>query len=194
VNHSRHPAGALWYSFRDSMVAALSTVEGDRIIAAWGSQTARTSFYRDYLLKSVAQDLEVSVAPELFKVDFVMTALSSSGLQVPVIFIESENIATSASHEVRKLAVLAVPLRILITVGEWSDLWPSGGLRKILLPQWQAIIRAHAEMWPHPGWLGVVVGEWGPDSHLRFYTVALGPDGEIRDPEATRVDRYVERR
>src|SRR5437899_12912127 len=86
------------------MVAALSTVEEDRIVAAWASQTARTSFYRDCLLKSVAQDLELAVAPELFKVDFVMTTPSSSGIQIPVIFIESENIAKSASQEVSKLA------------------------------------------------------------------------------------------
>ena len=191
MNHCHNPAGALWFCFRDSLVDTLNRVDKQQLIDGWDSQTARTSFYRDYVLKNVAQDLNLVVRSELFKVDFVMAAQSSSGLQIPVIFIASENIATSASHEVCKLAILAVPLRVLVTVVEWSDLCPSGGLRKILLPQWQSIMRAHAEIWPHPGWLGVVVGEWGLDNHLRFYMLALGPDGEIRDPEATRVDRYM---
>jgi hypothetical protein len=184
MTNSIHAGGALWFRFRDAFMTAVSAMETEQLTAAWASQTARTIFYRDSILKSV---------PELFKVDFVMATQSSSGLQVPVIFIESENIAISASHEVCKLSALAVPLRVLITVVEWSDLWTTGGRRKILLPQWQSIVRAHAEIWPHPGWLGIVIGEWGPDSHLRFYTLALGPDGEIRDPEAMKVDRLVGR-
>lgn len=190
----QHPTGGLWYRFRDGLVKALSEVEEQHLIDAWSSQTTRTSFYRQLVLPPVARDLGLEIGGDLFKVDFVMTTPSSSGRAVPVVFIESENIATSAAHEVRKLSVLAVPLRVLITVVEWSDLWPGGGRRKVLLPEWQAILRAHAEVWPHPGWLGVVVGEWGPDQHLRFYTLALGPDGEVRDPEETRIDRYVGRR
>ncbi len=103
MKHCHNPAGALWFCFRDSLVETLRTVDKQRLIDAWQSQTARTSFYRDHILKKVAQDIDLVVASELFKVDFVMAAQSSSGLQIQVIFIESENIAASASHEVSKL-------------------------------------------------------------------------------------------
>ncbi len=188
-----HPAGSLWCQFRDSFVNALSKVDNQVLADAWTRQSHRTSFYRELVLPQVSRDLGLDVGSELFKVDFVMKTRSSSAEPVPVIFIESENVAITAGDEVRKLSVLAVPLRVLITVGEWSDHFPNSGLRKDLLPEWQAILRAHSEVWPHPGWLGILVGELGADEHLRFYALALGPDGEVRDAEEMKFDRYVGR-
>lgn len=183
---------ALWPRFRDAFVASVLYADQQKLASAWVSQAARTAFHREVTLPAIANELGLAVMPELFKLDFVMAAESPLKMRVPVIFVESENNPMLATQEVCKLAVLAAPLRVLITTAEWSDRWPSGGQKGTLLPRWQAILRAHSEMNGNSGWFGLVVGEMTLDDHIRFYTLALGPDGEIRDPETMRFDWHVE--
>lgn len=91
MNHSHNQAGVLWFRFRDSLVDTLCRVDEERLIDAWGFQTRRTSFYHDH--KGLCY------------------ASNSAGYDVE---------SNSVSHEVSKLAILAVPLRVLVTVAEWS--------------------------------------------------------------------------
>lgn len=69
-------------------------------------QGGRTKFYRE-MLKPLALGLgtlieeQLETGSELFKVDFAISRNSDS-VKIPIIFIESENNAYSADHEVRK--------------------------------------------------------------------------------------------
>jgi hypothetical protein len=90
---------------------------------AWSSAKARTCLYKE-MLAPLATNLgtlieeKLEAGSELFKVDFAICQ-NSNDIKVPLIFIESENNAFSAEHEIRKLVNLAAPLRVLITVIQW---------------------------------------------------------------------------
>lgn len=121
-----------------------------------------------------------------------MSVQASNGEWVPLIFIESENHATTAQHDMRKLCALACPLAVLITVIEWSPaVFDSRARRDDLLLEWGNVIKAHNEVWPRPGIIGIHVGEWEGDNHLRFYSLAFATNGTICVPESIVLDRLV---
>ncbi len=182
-----HPLAAYWRCFREQFSAQLQGTEKLVLQTAWSSSAERTSFYSNTLLPRVADALNLAVKTELFKVDVALCAKSSTGHDVPLIFVESENNAFTATHEVSKLCCLSAPLRVLITCVEWNetpDFWPSGGTRARLLSEWQDIMRAHCQFWPQPGVIGILVGEWGTDNKLRFYAMAIGNNGDTCESES----------
>ena len=122
---------------------------------------------------------------ELFKVDFAMWTRDTEP-KVPIIFVESENQANTANHEVCKLISLSAPLRVLISVIEWDEtpgVWQSGGMRRHLLSQWQKTIGAYTRIWPRTGLFGLLIGEWRRDDVLRFYANAVDGTSALFAPE-----------
>lgn len=182
-----------WINFRDSLKKGLETANEADLKKAWESEAERTEFYTSKLLRKLAIDLGLDFTTELFKVDFAICARSTSCRKVPLIFIESENNARSATHEMWKLCSLSSPLKVLISCTEWCEdpeYWPSGGEKSRLLEEWKTIIKAHNEIWPQPCVYGIIIGAW-KGNILRFYSVGLGANGSDLDPHAVLVERSI---
>ncbi len=181
----------LWHNFLQVFSSAVTNADQDKLALAWAGAKARTSFYKEMLAPlatSLGTRIEEQLEPggELFKVDFAICR-NSNGIGVPLVFIESENNPDSAFHEVRKLVNLAAPLRVLITVSQWDEggIWESrgGGNRSRLLGQWESVIQEHQKVWPRPGVVGILIGEWRPDRKLRFYGYGYGAGHRIAMPQ-----------
>jgi hypothetical protein len=147
------------------------------------SQSARTNFYCTALLPAVARELGCTAEYELFRVDCSLCVGASNGRAVPVIHVESENIASSATHEVRKLSCLAAPIKVLITCVDWR------AEGKKLLNDWREIIFAQQEVLPRAEEYGFIVAEW--DESLKFYSFALSSTLEQIEPEQLAFQRNV---
>jgi hypothetical protein len=165
----------LWDTFRDVFVAALEESKTEDFQNAWRSATNRTHFYKNKLFSRIASQLGLKQRDELFKVDIALCKQSEHGHDVPIAFIESENSAKSASHEMWKLCSLASPLKILITCTEWGDHWQNNK-RTTLLSEWKKRIQSHNEIWPHSCVFGIIVGELH-GGVIRFYACAYREDG-----------------
>jgi hypothetical protein len=172
---------ALWQAFRAAFANALSSAETALIIDAWTKEVGpRTRLYQK-IMPALAASMELDYRAEVLLVDHM---LCDRATRVPLVFIESENNAFSASHEIWKLCSVAAPLRVLLTVVEWDDqpgVWPAGNRREQLLGEWQSIASAQHRVWPNPGLLVVVVGErWG--DRLRFYAhIFMAQTGKWQD-------------
>jgi hypothetical protein len=181
----------LWRRFIETFSSEINKLPVGDLAKVWSSHPERTKFYRQ-TLKQLATGLgalieeELETGNELFKVDFAISR-NSDDVQVPIIFIESENSAFSAHHEIRKLVNLAAPLKLLITVTQWDDespIWADrgGAHRSRLLSHWEKIIRQHQIVWPRPGVVGILVGEWRPDNWFRFYGYGYGEGHRLAVP------------
>jgi hypothetical protein len=91
-----HPILRYWRTFKTEFVAFIKKSDDSALITAWTSRAARTEFYRDKVLPGIAGVLDLELRPELFRRDFAMRIKSSTGYRVPLIFIESENVAATA--------------------------------------------------------------------------------------------------
>jgi hypothetical protein len=181
----------LWHHFLEKFSAAIVESDVSHLARVWSSHKGRTQFYGEMLRPLAARlgtlvEEELETGNELFKVDFAISR-TSNGVTVPVVFIESENNAYSARHEIRKLVNLAAPLRVLITVAQWdeeSGIWVDrgGGHRSKLLPEWERVIREHQMVWPRAGVVGILVGEWRPDKTFRFYGYCYGEGHRLAVP------------
>ena len=92
-------------------------------MTAWQNSDNRTKFIRG-ILRAITSALGLELESELWKFDFAMSIVSETGVKVPAIFIESENLIGGVvfpSGEVRKLCCHSAPLKILITVGQWDE-------------------------------------------------------------------------
>jgi hypothetical protein len=180
-----------WVRFRASLREQLEHTPTDRLRDAWFSCAERTTFYTRDLLPRVAADLKLDIAPELFRVDMALGLPSPTGV-VPLVWIESENDLTGITHEVRKLASLSGPLKVLICCCEWDDApgaWQHGGRKRQCLEEWSAILRSHGQAWPDASVFAIVVGEW--NASLRFYATVLDALGNSADDHAVLLDRTV---
>lgn len=138
--------------------------------AAWETQTARTVFYKD-IFQKVGNKLELDLESQLLIVDMALVGRHD---RVPRVFIESENIATSAIQEVRKLCCLSAPLKVLLAVCEWdetSGVWLKG-MRPLLLREWTGEVARHAAAGSLVGDVIAIVAEWS-SAGLRFFPVDL---------------------
>jgi len=179
---------ALWAAFQRSFCAAILSMEGIRLAEIWAAQYSRATFCADELLRSVAKDLELDFKRDHSRVAYSMWDYRFDSEPTPVVFIETEEQATSADQEVKTLCRLAAPLKVLITVGEWEDeipRWRNGGHRSTLVTRWRSIRSAYHAAWHDPGVFGVLVGESDPDGILRFHGFEL--DGGTASPVGDRV-------
>jgi hypothetical protein len=182
----------IWGRFQEIFKSTAEVYDPREWVAAWTSNSNRTKFMKIFLNK-VALTLGLTVEHELWRVDFALSVISENGFKVPVIFVESENNikdVNRAGGEVRKLCCHSAPLKVLITVGMWDEtpsVWKGRAIRTQYLTGWQAMVREHADQWPHRGLFGVIVGEWSDLNEtcgrLRFYANAIQPDGSLLFPE-----------
>lgn len=186
------PLSIYWASFLNAFKRELSETCDDDFRKAWTSSRNRTQYYEENLLRKVAQALGLSFKKEEFKIDYTLCHSEENGYEVPVIFIESENIASSAHHEIRKLCCLHAPLKVLIVCAEWSTdpgSWSHGGQKDKLLSDWSLQIKAHNKIWPSPNFTGIIVAEW--NQQLKYYSVAFNHLGEIADDHQVLFERTV---
>lgn len=184
----------IWDRFQDEFRSLAENWDERELGTVWSSSAYRTNFVTRFLGR-LADGLELRLERELWKVDYALS-VTCEGINVPVIFIESENNikdVVGASGEVRKLCCHSAPLKVLLTVGEWDEtpgVWKGRSLRREL-SAWQEIVRAHGAVWPHRGLFGIVVGEWTNLSstvgRLRFYVNAIRPDGTLVSPDSDRI-------
>lgn len=176
------PTLSFWREFLSAFAKGLSATSGEEFLKAWESSGNRTALYEGALLKNVSETMGLTFKKEEFKVDYTFCAIDDNGYDVPMVFVESENIATSAHHELRKLCCLHAPLKVLIVCAEWSDepnAWKHGGYKNQALKQWATQILAHNKAWPSPSTTGVIVAEW--NASLKYYATAFDHLGEVVD-------------
>ena len=181
----------LWFEFIEHFKVCIGKCSNEQLHQAWSSRPNRTKFYTDHLLPQVADDMNLKITKEEFKVDFVMGVEEPYfGYKIPKIYIESENDFNRAEHEIRKLCSLNSPLRVLITVDEWRRNDPTKKFSK--LREWQSIIVAHQKhnKLDFAGTIGILIGDFKSDI-LRFHALAFWPDGELRDPEHVIFEREL---
>ena len=173
----------LWDSFKEGFITQIRLAGEVALTEAWQSSSGRTGFYCDKLLPDVAKQMGLELRTELFRVDASLCKLHQTTKQhVPLIFIESENYAHTASHEMHKLCCLSSPVRVLITCTEWGEnIWEHQGTKDTLLKEWGAIIKSYADIWPQNGVLGLIVAEWS--DKLSLYISAWNSNGEIHKVE-----------
>ncbi|MYB59385.1 MAG: hypothetical protein F4X51_23680 [Gemmatimonadetes bacterium] len=171
----------LWFEFIKYFSVCIRKCSDEQLCQAWSNSTNRTKFYTEHLLPQVANDMNLEISKEKFKVDFVMGKEDPSEHVIPKIYIESENVFNSAGQEIEKLCSLNSPLRILITVDEW----PNDPTKKFSkLREWQSIVKAHKKQNKQnfSGTIGILIGAFESDI-LKFHALAFWPDGDLRDPE-----------
>lgn len=183
----------LWFEFIEHFSVCIRRCSDEQLRQAWSNDTSRTKFYTNHLLPQVADDMNLKISKEKFKVDFMMAVEDPySEHKIPKIYIESENIFNSADHEIEKLCSLNSPLRILITVDAWRRNDPTKKFSK--LRKWQSIIVAHQKhnKLDFAGTIGILIGDFKSDI-LRFHALAFWPDGELRDPEHVIFEKELKR-
>ncbi len=133
-------AESLREQFLRSFKECIANSGSARLREAWKSQTTRTAFY-DEIFERVAGSFDLRLEHQLLIVDYAMVTKDD----VPRVFIESENIASSAAQEVRKLCCLASPLKVLFSVCEWDESfpWRRGSMRPRVLPAWRQVVAQH---------------------------------------------------
>ena len=180
----------LWFEFIEHFNVCIGKCSNEQLRQAWKTLPNRTKFYTDDLLPQVANDIDLKITKEEFKVDFVMAVEDPySEHKIPKIYIESENDISKAEHEIRKLCSLNSSLRILITV----DAWPNDPKKKFSrLREWQSIIKAHKKQNKQNflGTIGILIGGFESDI-LRFHALAFWPDGDLRYPEHVIFERAL---
>ena len=171
----------LWDEFRSSFVKNLEALPVSQFNEAWKTSKNRTRLYEHTILEPVCREIGLNYKKELFKIDYTFCRKSKNGTDVPLVFIESENVALDAEHEMRKLCCLSAPLKVLITCAEWSDIpgdWKNGGYKELLTNRWSEMISAHNSIWPQPALTGVLIAE-ALNERLRYYSILFGPNGSI---------------
>lgn len=173
-----------WVDFRDAFLERLSATSVADLRRMMESQSERTRFYCQEILPPVAERLGLAMGEEEYRIDFSFFSTARNGWKVPVIHVESENIASDAHHEVRKLTWLTSPLKILITCAEWSlD-------RESLIKVWMEIISAQNEILPRSDEYGFIIAEW--NERLRFYSFCLSSSLVQVDPEIVLLERSLD--
>jgi hypothetical protein len=172
------PLMNFWKEFCDAFKNILGKKTFVQLDNAWASDGTRTNFYFPEVLCDVAKIMGMEYRAEVFTADAAFVRKGSGGTEVPMVWIESENDAGSAEHEVRKLCSLAGPLKILMICSEWDETWPHGGMRTKWIGKWQPIVKDYGEFWPLPSLFGIIVGQ-RKDKEWKFYAMPIGQCGDI---------------
>lgn len=165
---------SLAVDFKREFISVLKSTSVERLNLAWSSQTERTAFYYE-ILRPISHNLGLKLITEFLRVDFCL----NSSIDIPLIVIESENIVSSANHEVEKLCSLAAPVKVLLLCCSWADYerakWFDG---------WRKRIKDHHVEIQRYGIYLFIVAEWGRkqpiyDESLRYYIEEVGSDGAL---------------
>lgn len=164
----------LWPKFKEAFMQAVRMLPPrDRAkFCAGPERRYRTEIYKTRVLPDVGRRLGLTLGGGHLTID---AHYKDSG-GYPYIFIEYENVATTAKQEVEKLCYVRSPLKILITVRGPDDK---------LKQEWSNSVR---ESWR----------EWLPESDKTVYGFVTGPAPGVRGPSfcffslATRGDSACE--
>ena len=173
------PLLAYWTQFKHALIHELDSLDDSVLSNAWKSASNRTALYDQSVIQNVAKQMELEFVKEDFKIDYTLCK-NVDNYMVPLIFIESENDARSADHEIRKLSCMNAPLKVLIICTEWSDesgFWSHGGEKRRLSEQWAKQIKAHGSVWASNSITAVVIAEWKDE--LRYYSFVCNSNGEM---------------
>ena len=187
-------------SVRSRLLNELLSLTAEERGRIWHTNSStRTSHYLAKMLPALAEACDASwTQRELHRFDATfgtefVDPLTSAKLRIPKLILESENVVDSAHHELERLCWTFAPLRILVTVAEWSPAqFPHTASRTRLRERWDSYIRGFdnsLRLWNHHrnGVLAILVGECGADEILRFYSYEFrefsatffpGPDHE----------------
>lgn len=164
------------------IVDELRKLSSDALADLWHkSAGGRTGFYLSDLVDSLEKSLSCDWAErELQRYDLVMglnftDAETGYQFRGPKVFLESENNPFTAHIEIERLACATAPLRILLTLAEWSpSQFPVSHKRQEFRQQWDGLLESYNKSlrnWgiAKNGVILVMIGECGADSMLRFY-------------------------
>ena len=87
-----HPLLRYWRTFKTEFAAFIGAADERALARAWNSPTERTTFYRDNVLPGIARALNLDLRH-----------------LVPLIFVESENMAPQPTTRWRSCAPCAPP-------------------------------------------------------------------------------------
>lgn len=167
---------AEWQKFRDALIEVLTRTQIADFEAVWSVGYDKTQFNKT-LLQKVAAACQYQFKSEFLRCDFAF--LNSD--RIPVVFIESENIHTSAFQEIDKLCAVSSPVKVLFLSCEWAD-----SERQSFLPGWIKRMKSHHDFYGHDCVYMVVVGEWGRgkpcDDILRYYLESFDSQGSLIEP------------
>jgi len=165
----------LWSDFKKEFVNQIKLQSEKGLTEAWFNRTNRTNFYVKEIFPLVAKNMDLVLTKELFKVDAAMAMKSQpDNWEIPIIFIESENVISSALEEVDKLCSLSAPVRVLITIGDKKD--PD---TKAKIDEWASLIKAYSKIWSNKGIIGIIIADY----QLNFISMAWGENGEQIEEE-----------
>ena len=173
------PLTNYWIKFRELFIEELENNQ-QHLPKAWQSETDRTAFYTTQILPNVAHNMGLIFEQEFLNIDYIFNKQCSGGSKVPLVAIESENKATKAHHEVRKLCCISTPLKVLITCVEW-EIFGHKNKKNQLLGQWKKQITCHNKVWPQPSVLGILVAEKDQYGTFRCYGTAFSSSGNVID-------------
>lgn len=163
----------LWNRFLETLENSLKTFDFSEYEHAWLSPSNRTSFYINKLFPKIAKSLGFDLLYEDLRIDVILSIRATSGWDVPVISIESENDSESAEREVWKLCYLNSPLKVLFICTEWSE----KRFNELITEHWSYIVNSFKDISLLNGILGIIVAE--KTDKLRFYFFAFDDDGKI---------------
>lgn len=168
-----------WSKMWDALKAVLTTTPISEFEKAFGRLDAKTDFNGRFFAR-VAERLGYKLYPEFLRVDFVIRNADN----IPIAFIESENIHPTAGEEIEKLCVVSAPVKFLMLSCEWSD-----SERAAYLPGWKQRIALQHQYFGEDCIYVIVIGEWGrgkpqDDGVLRYIFDVIDSQGrEIKHQE-----------
>lgn len=202
MNALSHISIDLSRSVRSRIIHELSKLPAEDRGRLWHANASeRTSLYLKRLLPPITEACHASWATrELHRFDAVfgtdvIDPESNSKFRIPTLFLESENVADSAHHELERLCWSFAPVRLLITVAEWHESqFPRTASRFRLRNQWDQYLKGFSDnlrRWGdrRNGVIAIMVGECGTDGLLWYYSYEYreGTASFFPGPEAEEV-------
>jgi len=166
---------SLWGNFKSALIASIKETEATAFKEAWKSCGDRTKFYFYELLPKVALKLDLGFQTEKpFRIDGIFVKRAGQTTNVPIIYLESENIATNSHDEVYKLCCLNAPLKVLVVCTEWdNEYWK----KKVIYGHWHYIVEDFKDELSLTGYFAFIIAAW--DQTLKFHAFVLNEHAEI---------------
>ncbi len=166
---------SLWEKFKSCLIESIKETEVTAFEEAWKSCSDRTKFYFFELLPKVAKKLDLGFQREKpFRIDGIFVKKGGQTTDVPIIYLESENIATSSHEEVYKLCCLNAPLKVMILCTEWDDqFWK----KQITENHWHYIVDDFKDELSLTGYFAFIIAAW--DETLKFHAYVLNENADL---------------
>lgn len=109
----------LWYHFKKSLKDELNDLKSSNPeqLQRLKKKGERKYLLNEIVLPSVAQRMNLLHKSEFLRIDYAFCKKGKTGWNVPLVFIESENIWDACYEEALKLCSTITPLKVLIAYG-----------------------------------------------------------------------------